>query len=606
MTSGPEDHARLDRLRAAAETLLGTLDDDALRDIADHVDWLGCEGGQRLIRQGDPGDCAYLVLQGRLRATHVDDSGAVRVLGEIAAGESVGEVALITGSPRTATVHAIRDSVVVRIGKDAFEGMVRRHPELALRLARIVMRRQERSIRGESLQTPVRSIAVLLAGDCVPGEDLVSRLRSSLASHGTVRVLDQAAAPGEATELEMRAWLDDQESRHSYTVYVADPAFPKWAHRCLRQADRVLVAVHRDDPDSPCAFEQDHLAKAPAHGTSADLVVIHPDGATPPRGTAAKVSGRPVSGVHHVRLDRDDDFQRLARFLAGHAIGLVLAGGGAKGLAHVGVIRALRERGITVDAVGGTSIGAVTAAAIALDWDQDVLEQVHRASFADRNPMNDYAVPPMVSLFRGRTIDRALRHHLGGGDIEDAWIPFLAVSSNLTAAKASVHRRGTLWRAVRASLAIPGVLPPVVYGNDLHIDGGTFDNLPVEPMRELGAGKIIAVELSAQRAFELEYDEVPSSLELIVDRYVTRRRRLKVPGLTGTVLRATVLASLEKSARGRPGIDLALEPPVEKIGMLSWQRFDHAVEIGYRHTMERLDAEPGIAQELRAAPTPRT
>jgi predicted acylesterase/phospholipase RssA len=203
--------------------------------------------------------------------------------------------------------------------------------------------------------------------------------------------------------------------------------------------------------------------------------------------------------------------------------------------------------------------------------------------------MGGVSLLPLVSFFSGKRMDSLLRGHFGEGDIEDLWIPFYCASSNLTTGTVAIHDRGPLWKALRASASLPGVFPPVVYGDHLHIDGGTLDNLPVSAAREFGAGVVIACDMDLDKQYRLGYQVFPSNWELFKDRYVTRGKRFRVPDLPSIVFQATLLGNHEEHAKALADADVLFRPKVRKIGFLDWGAFDRAVEIGYRHARECLD-----------------
>ena len=192
-----------------------------------------------------------------------------------------------------------------------------------------------------------------------------------------------------------------------------------------------------------------------------------------------------------MRLDLPSDFDRLARLITGHAVGVVMAGGGARAFTHIGVVKALRASGVPIDQVGGTSMGAIVAAAVAARWTDEELAERFRRSFVTANPLSDYTLP-FVSLFGGRRVTTLLRTAFGDKDIEDLVLPFYCVTANLTTANADTHTTGKLWRWLRASVSLPGVLPPFNDAGQVHVDGGVIDNLPVRVMRRQGRGLTIA------------------------------------------------------------------------------------------------------------------
>ena len=600
-----QDPVRREVLDRTLVSLFGTLSPESYREIEENLEVVHLKGGERLFSQGDPGDSMYLVMGGRLRAVGRADDAGERVLGEISRGESVGEMALITGEPRSAGIVAIRDSVLIRLSKATFERLIRSQPELLLNLSRLVVRRLTRFERGRGRNSRIRSVAVVFAGEGVPREEFLRRFSASLGAHGLIlhlsreRVEALAGIPPSASGTEadryLASWLDEQEGRHRFLVYEAEATDTPWTRRCLRQADRVLVVAAAQEDPAPRGVEAALLVDdGPFASASRDLVLVHAKEGDGPSGTSRWLDPRGSVRHHHLRWDRGTDMERLARLLAGKGVAIVFSGGGAKGFAHIGVLKALKEASIPIDMVGGTSMGAILAAGIAADWDFDTYRRKCFQAFSHGNPMGGISLLPLVSFFSGERMDSRLKGHFGGGDIEDLWIPFYCASSNLTTGTVAVHGRGPLWKALRASASLPGVFPPVVYGDHLHIDGGTLDNLPVSAAREFGAGVVIACDMDLDKQYRLGYQVFPSNWELFKDRYVTRGKRFRVPDLPSIVFQATLLGNHEKHAKALADADIRFRPKVRKIGFLDWGAFERAVEIGYLHARECL-AQAGRA-----------
>ena len=225
-----------------------------------------------------------------------------------------------------------------------------------------------------------------------------------------------------------------------------------------------------------------------------ELVLLHEGHDPAPGSTTPLLAGGLYGHHHHVRLDIHADIDRLARLLTGHAVGVVMAGGGARAFTHIGVVKALRQSGVPIDLVGGTSMGAIVAAGVASRWNDEELNERFRRAFVDTNPLNDYTVP-LISLFSGRRVTRLLRAAFGEKDIEDLVLSFYCMTANLTTSDADIHTVGRLWRWLRASVAIPGVMPPFNEAGEVHVDGGVIDNFPVRAMRRLGRGVTIGVDI---------------------------------------------------------------------------------------------------------------
>ena len=292
------------------------------------------------------------------------------------------------------------------------------------------------------------------------------------------------------------------------------------------------------------------------------------------------------------------DIARLARYVTGRALALVLSGGGARGFAHIGVLKALHQARIPIDLVGGTSMGAIVAAGAALEWDdKEMYERMH-AGFVKSNPLNDYGFP-VVALIRGRKVERRLRRHFADTSAEDMWRPYFAVASNLTTGGVAVLRRGPLWRALRASIAIPGLLPPVIEHGQVLADGGVMNNLPCDVMDTMRRGPVIGVD-------------VARDLSLVASGPGTRRLidRLFVPpdydgpGIVSMLLRAATVGGSIQSRNSREHADLVLAPPMQDIRIRDWKSFDHAIEAGYRDTMERIGELEQVLAEIGKPVTP--
>jgi predicted acylesterase/phospholipase RssA len=394
------------------------------------------------------------------------------------------------------------------------------------------------------------------------------------------------ASSDEARNLVFSRWLDEEELRHDSLLYETERLTDAWTERCVRQADVVLMLAPFGEPQEVHADEH-RLARGDGNGERRELVLLHPPGACPPAETGRWLASRDVARHHHIRWDRDEDFRRLARFLTGEAIGLVLGGGGARGFAHLGVIRALREAGIPIDAVGGTSQGAIVAASVAMDWDDDTIERLHRG-FTLRNPIGDYALVPLVALVKGKRLDAALQRSFGACGVEDTWRSFFCMSSNLTLARPEVHRRGPLWKALRASVSIPGILPPVVIGEHLHVDGALLDNLPVDAMRGSGAGRIVAVDLTVNHEIRMIRGELPSAIDFLRERLLSGAAHPTSPGLGSIIFKSVMMTSVQRTRELRADVDLYLAPEPAEIGFLEWGALGRAVELGYRYAKGEL------------------
>jgi NTE family protein len=316
-----------------------------------------------------------------------------------------------------------------------------------------------------------------------------------------------------------------------------------------------------------------------------ELLLVHPGDASH-RGVPEHIElRRDLFGTHHhLRAGNISDMKRLARFIGGSAVSIVLAGGGARGFAHIGVLKALKEAGVPFDYVGGTSMGGIVAAGIAMEWDIDELSERVRDAFVDSKPLSDFTVP-LIALFRGAKVSALLQKHFGDVRIEDLAKPYFCVSSDLTSGRDYVHRSGLLWRALRASVALPGILPPVTEGGHLLVDGGVMNNLPVDVMAAEARGPIIAVDVAGEidlHAEDERYGE-RSIFSLI------GQRMQGSPSIISILMRAGTVGSDLQRRSVRAQADFLFEPPLDGVGMRDWKSFEQTIAQGYSHAMLEIE-----------------
>jgi NTE family protein len=555
----------------ASLPLFSDIDRETLAAIGAGLDWIALPGGAVLFEAGEASDALYIVFSGSLGAYGGDPP---RLIARIPAGETVGEMGLLSGHPRSATVRAIRDSDVARLPRETFDRLIATHPTALLRIAQLLVGRLEAQERRDLRAVPRTYTLVPHAADAnVDG--LAEALAAELRRRGRVEVVRAGRAADHTS-----AWFHRIESANDYVVYVGDPEPTTWTKLCVRQGDALLLVTRAATDAGPFPLGAGVLPREVM--ARAELVLMHAGRIEAGR-AADWCAQLPDVPHHHIR--DIDDVARLARLLTGHSVGIVLSGGGARGFAHIGVVRALREAGVPIDLVGGTSIGAIMGAGVAAGWSVDEMIERFRRTFVSTNPLNDYTLP-FVSLVAGQKVSRLLRQEFGDVLIEDLVLPFYAVSANLTTGLGSVHRQGALWHWLRASVAIPGVLPPVFHLGNVHVDGGAINNLPVDVMRRANGGVIVGVDVGADAAFSTDHADrqVPSAWNL--PAWIRHQRRR--PGILRILWRSGMINSDAATAAGRQQTDLLLHPSLAHIDLLNWKAFDAAIEAGYRHANERL------------------
>lgn len=568
--------------------------DDTIAFVEEGAEYLTLEPGEVLLTKGEDGDDVYFVLSGRLRA----QSGS-EVLGEIGRGEPVGELAMFTGEARSASIVALRRTIVARISRQLIEGAIARRPELALKLTRRVIERfrQQDDIRRPPT-VPV-TIAILPISPDVDALQFARRLRAQQPGMlGRIAVIEPAASGTRSVEQHGRM-IDAIEQDNAAVYLVADADDTAWTRACLTHADEVMLLADAAADPALSPVERHLLSQAGAITVARQtLVLLHDADRKSPRGTAQWLSTRGRPRHFHIRPTLDADMARLARIVSGRAVGLVFAGGGARGFAHIGVYQALEAAGMPVDFVGGTSIGALMGTFVALDVRGEEMELGAREGFLaypKGNITGDFNLLPILSLLKGgrsrdslaRSVERYAGHDI---DMEDSWKTFFVMAANFSYGREEVLSTGSLVRNVTASFSIPGALPPVLMDGSLMFDGGTFNNLPVDVMARMGVGKIIGVDVTGDSVRRLDIAAMPGPLALLRDRFRPRaeQRFRRVPTVPETMLMSTFITSVSRQREQRRYADLLFHPELPKMGLLDWSRFDDVVAAGRTHAMRVL------------------
>jgi NTE family protein len=592
------DQTRHDALTACLADVFGEGHDDLMAEALPLLVWVELNGGQTLVREADAADAVYVVVSGRLRASEVHGDRRV-VIDEVVRGGIIGAASVLMSEAHRATVLAVRDSVLARMSATAFATLWQRHPVFSERMARLAIGRV-RSVADRPRNPRPATVCLVPISDGFDLPAFGSALADAMGQWGPVRLETREtieaqfgagaanARPADERYHQLSTWLDETERDHASTIFLADDGESEWTRRCIRHADQVLFVARADAAMRIHPIEE-RLCMGDRAITAArqSLVLLHPAWRHHPTGTAAWLDRRPMDAHHHVRPERPQDVARLARVLTGNAVGLVLSGGGARGFAHLGVYRALEEAGIEVDIVGGTSIGAVMAAFFSFDLPAARAIELARQAFAN-NPTGDFNILPLVSLIRGRRMkkafDRGVRAATGAdADVLDSWRTLYCVATSYSAAREVVITRGPLSRALRASVSIPVALPPVASDGELLVDGGIFNNFPVDVMARMGVRQVIGVDLARPGSHSVDFEEVPGPWSLLRDRLrAADKRRYNVPSLGTILVGTTLLYSASRREEARASVDLYINPDVSGIGVLEMSAFDRAVDVGYR------------------------
>jgi len=534
------------------------------------------------------------VVTGRLQLTAIND-GAQTLDVSVGRGDIVGELGIIEQAPRSAAATATRDSTLARLSEEAFETLTGRYPKLMLQVFRKILTRVMRP----NLSAPEAGMIAVAVLSPNADVDMVRSISREIESHGPTLFLDREqvsrffnrrgvvdADAGTAEKARHDELLHEADVTHRWVVLETDPTLTTWSRRALRSADRVVLVT------SPFPDEREHeliraFTEAVDTVTDRELWMVQTNQVFINRPTANKAV---IATMHPDRILQHhrglpSSTARLGRLASGTATGVALSGGGGRSFAQIGALRALAEAGHNLDVVTRTSMGSVVASMFALVADPKNLTEHIEEGFRGTNVI-DYTLP-LVSLTSGKGLTEAIIATVGPILIEELTLPFCCLSTNLTTAQLVEHRRGSVADALRASVSLPGVFPPVVVNGELLVDGGVMENLPVGPLvRDSGVGTVLAVDVAPPNGpgSSLAYGSGVSGGQAL--RHQVSRNRASYPGIANTVMSSMLRSSARacNDALADDNVDMYLSVNLRGVKLLDFDAISEIAERGYRAT----------------------
>ncbi|WKY03061.1 hypothetical protein Q1695_016393 [Nippostrongylus brasiliensis] len=626
-----------------------------LRGVDFALDWVLVDSGMSVYREGDVADSLFVMLSGRLRS--VEKKTLVEEFGR---GDVLGMMEVLQKKPRSTTVLAVRFSQLARIPEGLLNFIKLQFPQVGFRLVQLLgqfyssMHRRMPYVNSLSLEGPgdamghiknLHTIAVVPASTEVPLVPFSCELYHALSANLKVlRLSSQKVATHlDSTVLEKQAdfrlmhWLNVQEDTYPLVIYECDYTATNWTRRCLRQADAILVvAMGNKKPQSQTLMRELLSTNQDGARTNKELILLWPENTPCPTGTHEWLKDTYYSGHHHIRspkrmfqwtakktrrspkengypvsereiveyyeknvfwtVDFRSDFARIARILTGNAIGLALGGGGARGAAHVGILRALRERGVPVDIVGGTSIGALVAGVYAGTPDERVDERTSRwfsgmTSLWRKVLDLTYA---HSAMFTGAQLNKSLQDLFEDKEIENLWIPYFCISTDITTSEMRVHRSGPLWAYCRASMSLAGYLPPMCDPRDGHLllDGGYVNNLPADVMRSMGAKRVIAVDVGSSEETNLyNYGDTLSGTWVLMKRLNPWAEPVRILNMEEIQTRLAYVSCVRQLENVKKASYCSyFRPGIEPFKTLEFNKFDEIMSIGYEYGKGKIES----------------
>ncbi|XP_037739766.1 patatin-like phospholipase domain-containing protein 6 isoform X7 [Chelonia mydas] len=565
------------------------------------IDWMAVEAGRALYRQGDKSDCTYIVLNGRLRSVIQKGSGKKELVGEYGRGDLIGVVEALTRQPRATTVHAVRDTELAKLPEGTLNNIKRRYPQVVTRLIHLLSQKILGNLQqlcgpftGSSLgvassseltnpASNLSTVAVLPVCDDVPMAAFTLELEHALNTIGPTLLLTSdiirarlgASALDSIQEYRLSGWLAQQEDIHRIVLYQTDCTLTPWTVRCIRQADCILIAGLGDQ--EPALGKLEQMLENTAVRALKQLILLHREDGPSPSRTVEWLNMRSwCSGHLHIKCprrvfsrrspnklremyakvfekdaDRHSDFSRLARVLTGNSIALVLGGGGARGCSHIGVIKAMEEAGIPIDLIGGTSIGSFIGALYAEERSAVRTKQRAREWAKSMNSVFETVLDltyPITSMFSGSAFNTSINKVFQDKQIEDLWLPYFNVTTDITASAMRVHKDADI-------------------------------------ARTMGAKTVVAIDVGSQDETDLcNYGDSLSGWWLLWKRLNPWTQKVKVPDMAEIQSRLAYVSCVRQLEVVKSSSYCEyIRPPIDRFKTMDFGKFDEIYDVGYQH-----------------------
>ncbi|KAM9491398.1 patatin-like phospholipase domain-containing protein 6 isoform 8-T9 [Salvelinus alpinus] len=568
------------------------------------IDWMAVEAGRALYRQDDQSDCTYIVLNGRLRSVIRKANGKKELVGEYGRGDLIGVVEALTRQPRATTVHAVRDTELVKLPEGTLNNIKRRYPQVVTRLIHLLgqkilgnLQQARGPFSGSALgrssvasspdvtnpASNLSTVAVLPICDEVPINAFNLELSHALSAIGPTLLLTSdiirerlgASALDNIHEYRLSGWLAQQEDINRIVLYQTDSSMTPWTQRCIRQADCILIVGLGEQ--EPALGQLEQMLENTAVRALKQLVLLHKEDGSGPSRTVEWLNMRSwCSGHLHLRCprrvfsrrspsklrevyekvfektaDRHSDFSRLARVLTGNSIAVVLGGGGARGCSHVGVIKAMEEAGIPIDIVGGTSIGSFIGALYAEERSAVRTKQRAREWSKAMNSVFKTILDltyPITSMFTGAAFNTSISKVFQEKQAEDLWLPYFNVTTDITASAMRVHQDADI-------------------------------------ARNMGAKTVIAIDVGSQDETDLcNYGDSLSGWWLLWKRINPWAEKVKVPDMAEIQSRLAYVSCVRQlEVVKKSAYCEYIRPPIDRFKTMDFGKFDEIYDVGYQH-----------------------
>ena len=603
-------------LRILSKIYSQEVDKTIFRKIIDSGDWVSLKNNTELFKTGDPSDSMFFLVRGFLKV-FVGDDDNLKEVGEIKEGEVIGEMGLLSDEPRSASIYSTRESILFRISKEKFDKLMRSNPSVLFALSKqIILRfKKNQNIKMGNENTIFLTLLYTSKNrhDLIVNHGIGKYLDSALSRYDSSYFLSKKIVENELSVKDINNELGKEgkffpldnlvnriAKEHKYIILDTDIENTPWTIWCTKLSDKFLFLVNPStgiDNKSIINAMNEIQKKTPKHLlVDRQLIICHKNKSSFPEGTIKFIESlKPISNHHHISLDDKNDFYRIARAISNRSIGIVFGGGGARGLAHVGAYKALVEKNIPVDIVCGTSVGSMMAGIVASGFDFNEIKNIWRQFAKDvKIGWTDYNLP-YSSILKDDKLLNGYSRFFGNRKIEDLWLPMFCCAVNITSAELKVFDKDEIWRAVRASSSLPGLLLPTIGNDSLYVDGGLINNLPGDILKQIFNSKLISINVSPEKELVPSFDQFPNQTTLVMKKLFSKKNfknqfgGMDIPTIGSIMVRSIMVGSASKTNEVADLSELYLNIPTNGFSMLNYDRSDELIELGYNYTIKKLE-----------------
>lgn len=598
------DSALLDFLKK--HKVFGSLDLVILKRLLPKFSTVEVESGQILFYQGEPSDSVFILISGKLAALTTDSNGQFKTVGHIKTGEIVGELGALSKEPRSLTIRAVKSSLLLKLPSKEFIDICYLYPAIMFATVYPIIERSQSIIQVLTADKSSNYITFAPINNVTLFHKFVTTFLKFAQDFPSLIIVSDILPNSSENPLDHTAWqekinyLEHTKKRSQKMIFILKSFTSSLAKICLKKTDILyLVADAKMHPH----IDAEVLNKIQTHQsrleTSPHLLLLHPANTIKPVNTKEWLKLTTFNMYHHLKIDSPRHYQRLLRFIRGKAVGLVLGGGGTRGWGHLGAIKALKENKTPIDMIGGSSVGAIIAACYAID---ETFEDAHHrfrsiVNLSRGSTSWKSLTWPIISLFDGKKFTESLQNNFQDIQIEDLWLPYFCVSSNMSQNTEEIHRQGSLEEKTRCSSSVPGLIPPMLINGELHMDGGLLNNLPVDVMRKfLGKkARIIGIELNASLPNHRHYHFPPilTLKQAILAKLGISKENYKFPRFIDNLLSGLLIGSSAKTKQNGLTANSLISLNLNKFHLLNanLKQAEKMLETGYQATLAQINKE---------------